>query len=87
MKKLTRWMEPVYITQVLTGLAGIGAILIDDAFTKWHAFLVGIIGCSLITSLIVTARAETDSQRNKKHVETLLRAMELPYFIIKALTL
>lgn len=86
MKKLPRWMEPVYITQVLTGLAGIGAILISDNITKWHALVVGVIGCSLITSLIVSARAEADSQRSKKHVETLLRAMELPYFIIHALT-
>lgn len=84
--KLPRWMEPVYITQVLTGLAGIGAIVIDDPFTKWHALVAAVIGSSLITSLIVTARTESDSERNRKHVETLLRAMELPYFIIKALT-
>lgn len=84
--KLTKWIAPVYLAQVFTGLAGIGATLIADQITKWHILVAGIIGTSLITSLIVTARAEADSQRNKNHVETLLRAMELPYFIIKAVT-
>jgi hypothetical protein len=84
--KLPGWLEPVYVAQVLTGLAGIGAVAIDDPFTKWHALILAIIASSLVTSLVVTARAEVDARRNRTHVETLLRAMELPYFIIKAMT-
>ena len=59
--KLPSWMQPVYITQVLTGLAGAGAILIDDKLTTWRGLVVVIIVASLIASLIATASAEADS--------------------------
>jgi len=86
MNTILKSFDPAYITQALTGLVGMVAILIGDEITKWHIFIAVVIGISLITSLLVTARAKAESVTNKKHVETLLRAMELPYFIIKELT-
>lgn len=76
----------VYATQVLTGLAGIGAILLADNVTKLHVLVAVILGISLVVSLMVVARAEADADRNRSHLDTLLRAMELPYFIIRAIS-
>ncbi len=40
----------------------------------------------MVASLFVAARAEGDSKRMHRHLETLLRSMELPYFIIERLS-
>jgi hypothetical protein len=81
-----KWTQPVYAAQALTGIAGIGAILVADHITKWHILVSVILATSVLTSLMVVARAEGDAQRNRAHLDTLLRSMELPYFIIEAIT-
>ncbi|TAM38085.1 MAG: hypothetical protein EPN58_18010 [Rhodanobacter sp.] len=81
-----KWTKPVYWSQILTGIAGVGAVLLSDNITKWHILVSAILVSSVVVSLLVVARAETDSDRNRSHLDTLLRAMELPYFIIQAIT-
>lgn len=81
-----KWTRPVYWAQILTGIAGVGAVLIADSITKWHILVSAILVSSVVMSLLVVARAEADSDRNRSHLDTLLRAMELPYFIIQAIT-
>lgn len=81
-----KWIPPVYWTQILTGIAGIGAVLLADEITKWHVLVSAILASSIMVSLLVAARAQADADRNRSHLDTLLRAMELPYFIIQAIT-
>jgi hypothetical protein len=81
-----KWTQPVYAAQLLTGVAGIGAILVADNITKWHILVSVIVAISVVTSLVVTGRTEADAQRNRASLDTLLRSMELPYFIIEAVT-
>ncbi|MCA9130172.1 MAG: hypothetical protein KDB22_23955 [Planctomycetales bacterium] len=81
-----KWTQPVYWAQILTGVAGIGAVLVADDITKWHLLVSAILATCIVVSLLVVARAEADADRNRSHLNTLLRAMELPYFIIKAIT-
>lgn len=81
-----KWLKPVYLVQLLTGVAGIGAILVADHITKWHILVSAILAVSIIVSLMVVARAESDADRNRARLDTLLRAMELPYFVVKAIS-
>lgn len=81
-----KWVKPVYVVQLLTGIAGIGAVLVADRITKWHILVSAILAASIVVSLMVVARAESDAERNRAHLDTLLRAMELPYFIIEAVS-
>lgn len=76
----------VYAAQILTGVAGIGAVLVADDVTKLHILVAAILAISVVVSLVVVARAEADADRNRSHLDTLLRAMELPYFIIAAIS-
>jgi hypothetical protein len=81
-----KWTQPVYSAQILTGVAGIGAVLVADNITKWHILVSAILASSVVVSLMVVARAEADADRNRSHLDTLLRAMELPYFIIETIS-
>lgn len=80
------WMNPVYAGQILTGLAGVGGIFADGQITRLRLLLAAIATLSLLTSLLVAARAESEGERVRKHLETLLRSMEVPYFIIAAVS-
>ncbi len=81
-----KWTQPVYSAQILTGVAGIGAVLVADNITKWHILVSAILASSVVMSLMVVARAEANADRNRSRLDTLLRAMELPYFIIEAIS-
>lgn len=81
-----KWTKPIYWSQILTGIAGMGAVLLSDNITKWHILVSAILVSSIVVSLLVVFRTEVDSDRNRAHLDTLLRAMELPYFIIVAIT-
>lgn len=76
----------VYAAQILTGVAGIGALLVADNITRWHILVAAVLAASVAVSLLVVARAEADAERNRAHLDTLLRAMELPAFIIEAIS-
>ena len=76
----------VYAVQILTGVAGIGAVLVADNVTQLHVLVAVTLAISVVVSLLVVARTEADADRNRSHLDTLLRAMELPYFIIAAVS-
>jgi hypothetical protein len=76
----------VYAAQILTGVAGTGAVLVADNVTQLHVLVAVILAISVVVSLLVVARTEADADRNRSHLDTLLRAMELPYFIIAAVS-
>lgn len=76
----------VYAAQVLTGIAGIGAVLVADEITRLHILVAAVLAASIAVSLLVVARAEADAERDRAHLDTLLRAMELPFFIIEAVS-
>jgi len=80
------WRSPIYIAQLLTGGAAIGAIFADGKITELRVYLATLAGLSAMASLLVAVRATSDSQRMQQYVETLLRSMELPYFIIENLS-
>jgi hypothetical protein len=80
------WRNPIYVAQVFTGLAAIGAIFADGSVTRLRVYLAALAGLSAVASLLVAARATSDSRRMQEYVETLLRSMELPYFIIENLS-
>jgi hypothetical protein len=80
------WTNPVYAVQVFTGVVVLGSILVADKVTAIHILLAVIAFASVVVSLLATAHAEADSNRTRQYLETLLRSIELPYFIIKALT-
>jgi hypothetical protein len=81
-----KWTQPVYTAQILTGVAGIGAILASDTITALHIVVAVVLAVSMAVSLMVVGRAEADAARNRAHLDTLMRAMELPYFIIDAVS-
>ena len=76
----------VYAAQVLTGIAGIGAVLVADEITRLHILVAVVLAASVAVSLLVVARSEADAERDRAHLDTLLRAMELPFFIIEAVS-
>jgi hypothetical protein len=82
-----KWIRPIYAAQILTGIAGIGAVLVADRITRWHIVVSAIVLASVATSLIVVSQSETDAERNRARLDTLLRSMELPYFIIQTISL
>ena len=72
--------------QILTGIAGIGAVLVADEITRLHILVAAVLAASVAVSLLVVARTEADAERDRAHLDTLLRAMELPFFIIEAVS-
>jgi hypothetical protein len=82
----TAWKNPLYAAQILTGLTAVGAIFADGQVTRLRLYLAAIAGLSMVTSLFVAARTEGESLRARRHLETLLRSMELPSFIIERLS-
>src|SRR4051812_15791183 len=80
------WRNPIYVAQVLTGLAAIGAIFADGNVTRLRIYLAALAGISAVASLLVAARAASDARRMQAYVETLLRSVGVPHFIIENLS-
>jgi hypothetical protein len=79
-----KWTSPVYIAQAITAVVAISVILIDESIPpRWQVLTTALLAAALVLTIVVTARAEADAERNENYLQTLVLSMELPYFVIE----
>ncbi|MFG1477374.1 hypothetical protein V5F53_01760 [Xanthobacter sp. V4C-4] len=73
----------VVLAQIAAGVAAIGAIFSDGQVSVYRVIVGGVAFSAMLASIMVAINASVESDRMHQYLETLIRSVSLPYFIVR----